>query len=163
MVTDPEEAWVFHILSDDTSTSAIWAAQRVPDDQVTVVANHFIIKEIFPDADTEYFMFSENLFEVAEHGGTGYKRGSGIPLDFTKAFGRRPSDIPHFAYSTRRMWRVLDIFAPSFGISPYTDSFAHDYPFSVRPDEQVSVQDVIRVVRDHYEGTPFDLSKGLSS
>ena len=46
MVTDPEEAWVFHILSDDTSTSAIWAAQRVPDDHVTVVANQFIIKEV---------------------------------------------------------------------------------------------------------------------
>ncbi|CAM9381692.1 unnamed protein product [Ascophyllum nodosum] len=163
VVTDPEEAWVFHILSDDTSTSAIWAAQRVPDDHVTVVANQFIIKEISPDADPEYFMFSKNLFEVAEHGGTGYKRGSGIPLHFTKAFFRRPSDAPHFAYSTRRMWRVFDIFAPSFGLSPYTDRIARDYPFSVRPDEQVSVQDVIRVVRDHYEGTPFDLSKGLSS
>ena len=46
VVTDPEEAWVFHILSDDTTTSAVWAAQRVPDDHVSVVANQFIIKEV---------------------------------------------------------------------------------------------------------------------
>jgi dipeptidase len=34
-VIDPEEAWVFHILSDDTGTSAVWAAQRVPDNHVS--------------------------------------------------------------------------------------------------------------------------------
>lgn len=52
-------------------------------------------------------MFSDNLFEVAEHGGVGYKRGSGFPLHFSKAFNMRVDDFPHYAYTTRRVWSVI--------------------------------------------------------
>ena len=37
IISDPSEAWVFHILADPTGTSALWAAARVPDDSVAVV------------------------------------------------------------------------------------------------------------------------------
>ena len=45
-VSDPHEAWVFHVIPDDTGASAVWVAQRVPDDHVAVVANAFIIRDI---------------------------------------------------------------------------------------------------------------------
>jgi dipeptidase len=45
-VIDPEEAWVFHIMSDDTGTSAVWVAQRVPEGHLSVVTNQFIIRTV---------------------------------------------------------------------------------------------------------------------
>ena len=45
-VIDTREAWVFHILPDDTGKSAIWTAQRVPEGHAAVIANMFVIREI---------------------------------------------------------------------------------------------------------------------
>ena len=36
------------------------------------------------------------------------------------------------------------------------------YPLFVKPDEKLSVKDIIRLNRDSYEGTPYDLSKTLA-
>ena len=72
---------------------------------------------------------------------------------------------------TRRVWRVFTLAAPSLlaTFSPYTDGlgtfgFGPDgtlpYPFSVRPDVPLTVQDIMNMNRDQYEGSPFDLTKG---
>lgn len=67
-VTDPKDAWVFHIAADDTGASAVWVAQRVPKGHVAVVANQFIIRTV-DLSDTENFLGSDNLLEVAERAG----------------------------------------------------------------------------------------------
>ena len=36
-----------------------------------------------------------------------------------------------------------------------------DFPFSVKPDKKISVQDVMDMTRDRSQGTPFDRVKGL--
>mmetsp|Transcript_7490 Transcript_7490/g.9990 ORF Transcript_7490/g.9990 Transcript_7490/m.9990 type:complete len:727 (+) Transcript_7490:321-2501(+) len=158
-VVDPNEAWMFHILPDSTGTSAIWVAQRVPDDHLTIAANQFVIREVHPD-DPD-FMYSENLWEQAES--TGKWTASDGLVDFTRVFGMRVNDHPHWPYSTRRMWKVFTHFAPSLDLSPYTTPWADDYPFSVKPDYLISVEDITTVLRSHYEGTEFDLTMGVAA
>jgi len=63
-VADAKEAWLFHILPDDTGTSAIWATQRVPDEHVTIVSNIFRIRKIKKDSPD--FMYSSNLWDIAQ-------------------------------------------------------------------------------------------------
>ncbi|MGM0465443.1 MAG: dipeptidase [Acidobacteriota bacterium] len=156
-VIDPDEAWVFEILATPDGKSAIWVAQKVPDDEVAVLPNIFTIREINPDSPD--FMFSDNIFSVAEEQGWW---NSGTPFDFLKVYS--PGEYVHSYYALRRKWRAYDLLAPSKKFDPWVkDVYTKEYPFSVKPDEKISVQDLFRIHRDYYEGTEFDLTKGFAA
>ena len=69
----------------------------------------------------------------------------------------------HSAYATRRIWRVFNLAAPSAGVPPFTDSYGSDYPFSAKVDKPLEAADLMRIQRDHYEGSQFDLTQGLAA
>lgn len=81
-VVDSNEAWVFHVMPDDSGASAIWAAQRVPEGHAAVIANMFIIREVdLSDAEgpCKEFMMSRTAQDVALRLGL-WQPGS--PFDF---------------------------------------------------------------------------------
>ena len=80
-VADPEEVWIFHILPDPTGASAIWVAQRIPPNHITVISNSFVILDVLEN--DENFLYSDNLFDVAESQGW-WSRKSNQPLNFAK-------------------------------------------------------------------------------
>ena len=45
-VCDPMECWIFNVLTGLDGKGAIWAAQRVPDDHVTIIPNTMTIRVI---------------------------------------------------------------------------------------------------------------------
>ncbi|KAE9339928.1 hypothetical protein PF008_g11335 [Phytophthora fragariae] len=159
-VTDTKEAWIFHILPDDTGKSAVWAAQRVPDDQISGVANQFVIRELDLSRPSE-FLASPNVHDVAIRNNI-WKPDQGTPFDFTRAYAQ-PRKETHQFYSTRRIWRLFTLANPALVLSPDTDVLASDYPFSVKPASPLSPRDIMRFQRDHYEGTPYDMTKGPKS
>jgi dipeptidase len=57
------------------------------------------------------------------------------------------------------MWRFFDLVAPSQKFSPDTPNM--ELPFSVKPDKKISVQDVMNLTRDKYQGTMYDPAAGL--
>ncbi|MFO8073052.1 MAG: C69 family dipeptidase [Polyangia bacterium] len=149
-IVDPDEAWVMEIVGPgEGEVGAIWIARRVPDDHVSVEANASRICEVDLD-DSERFMASKNVISAAEKKGY-WNSDGGDPFEFCWAYA--PEGRTGFVAS-RREWRVFDLLAPSLELDPDRNVF----PFSIKPDEKVSVERVMEILRDTYEGTPFDMT-----
>ena len=83
-VSDVDEIWIFHILPDPTGKSAIWVAQRLPEDSFSVLANMFVIRHVDP-SDGDNFLMSDSVHSVAVEYGW-WDKSSGELLDFTKIY-----------------------------------------------------------------------------
>ena len=129
----------------------VWAAQRIGDDHIGVVANAFVLRGIDPDDDN--FLYSDNIWSEGEKTG---RYSAGEVLDFAAVFG---SNTGTSAYSTRRQWRVLSIAAPSQDLPSEVDWLGDGLPTSVKVDKPLSVRDVFAMKRDLYEGTAYDLTQ----
>lgn len=148
-IADTKEVWHFEIVGrGQGNIGAIWAAQRVPDDHVSVNANAPRIREINVK-DRDHFMASKNVFSAAEKLGL-WDPKSGEPFEFCYVYGDRKS-----MWARRREWRVFDLLAPSLELDPNGENF----PFSVKPEKKVSLQDMMRLFADTYEDTEFDMTK----
>jgi dipeptidase len=161
MVSDPKETFVFHIIPDDTGKSAIWVAQRLPDDHITVVANQFIIREV-DSSDSFNFLHSANLHEIAKRHGWYDPARDGPRLDFSKVYG---DARPHSSYSSHRMYRVFTLANPDLVgvLDPYPNALMDGYPFSVKPKNKLTVQELFRMQRDHYENSMWDMTKTVAA
>jgi dipeptidase len=132
---------------------AVWAAQRIPDDHVSVVANAARIGELdLSDADT--YLASANVRQLAEDRGY-WSPQEGQPFRFYQAYN--PKGRFGLA-ATRREWRVLDLLAPSLQLDPNANVF----PLSVKPDRPVGPERIMEIFRDTFEGTDFDMVKNLT-
>ncbi|HHY10382.1 MAG TPA: peptidase U34 [Firmicutes bacterium] len=153
-VSDPNEVWVFEVFGvgpfwtkDSGKPGAVWAAQRVPDDHIACVPNFSRIAEI-DITDTDHFMVCDNYIDTAVELGL-YDPESGKPFVWREAYG--------MLLPSPRIWQVYNTLQPS-GNWKYED--LANYPFSIKPDEKVSVEQVIALFRDVYEGAgaPFDMT-----
>lgn len=143
-VTDGNETWVAEFYGRD-----IWAAVRIPDDHVFVAANRARIGEINL-ADTANVMASPKLVSFAVEQGW-FDPKAGKPFVVHEIYA--PDDP---VTSSRREWRVFDLVAPSLRLPP---NLAR-YPFSVKPDRPLTLEDIRKIQADYYEGTPYDMTKG---
>jgi len=147
-LADPGEVWQMEIVGEGPDRiGGVWAAERIPDDQVGIAANISRIGEIDLEKP-DYFMASENVFEVARKLNLwdGKK-----PFKFWKAYGhtQKPFSI--------REYFVLSTLAPSLHLRYDAD----ELPFSVRPDQKVDVRKVLELYRTTYDGTQWEMIRNL--
>ncbi len=152
-VTDPKEAWQFEIVGvGKNKIGAAWAAQRIPDGHVGISANIPRIGKI-DRADTENFMASDNLEQVAIDNGLWDGKGDFIfwkVIVCSYAQGRNYRE---------REFRVFDLLAPSLKLEYGMD----EIPFSIKPDSLVDVRKVMALLRDTYEGTEWDMCQNWTT
>ena len=148
-IADTKEVWHFEIFGEGLlKKGAIWAAVRIPDNHIGISANIPRIAELDLD-DPDHYMASENVISYAEKKGW-WDPKSGESFKFWKAYsGRKP-----FSY---REYFVLNTLAPSLNL----DYEAEELPFSVKPDKKLSVRDIIKMYRQTYAGTDWDMTQNL--
>ncbi len=149
-VADKDEAWMIAIIR-----GRHWFAQRVPDDEVAVIPNWYTIRRIRTDAPGE-FMGSPDIVAYARGRGW-YDEAKDGPFDFKKAFQRPPRPDPFMDGNTLRHWRGLA------WLSGREWEKNGDYPFSFKPAKKVSAESLTALLRDHYEGTPYDATDGYKT
>ncbi|MCK5170001.1 MAG: C69 family dipeptidase [Bacteroidales bacterium] len=152
-IADPKEVWHFEIVgSGKDKVGAVWVAQRVPDDHISTNVNASTIKEI-DLTQPDYFMASENIYEVAKENDWWNENET-----FRFCYAYAPESRKSFA-ARRREWRVFDLLAPSLHLDPN----AENYPFSVKPDKKVSLEDLVMIFKDYFQGTPYDMRRNITS
>ena len=156
-IADDKEAWLMEIFGpgkdwtvDSGRPGGVWCAQRVLDGQVGCSANRSRIGKVDLD-QRDMFMASSNIHSLAEEIGL-WKRGK--PFVWHDVYGD-----PGSTYNSLREWRALSLAAPSLGLQFTGDPLGDRYPFSVKPDEPLTVHRLMAIMRDGYEGTKFDLTE----
>ena len=162
-ICDPNEVWILEMISKGTiEKGAVWVARKIPDGYVSAHANMSRINEIIEN-NPDVCLYAPDVISFAER--MGYYDGSkGIPFSFADAYD--PATPSSLFACEGRTWSLFRRAAPSLNLS--ADYFravkgAEKYPLYVKPDKLLSVRDVADLMRCHFQGTEFDMTKGLAA
>ena len=162
-IGDPNEAWLLEIIGPGPGgKGAEWVALRIPDGYVCAHANKSRIGE-FPLNDKKNCVYSANVIDFAIKKGY-YDPASGKPFNFSEAYC--PADAQKLRYTETRVWSIFRRVAPSreWPIDYHRGvAGAKRYPLWIKPDRKLTRMDVFGIMRDHYEGTPYDMTKGIDA
>jgi len=161
-ISDPKEVWIMEIIgTGEKTTGAVWVARRVPDGMISGHANQARIRT-FPQNNPANCLYSTNVISFARD--KGWFAGKDEEFSFADTYA--PLDFGALRFCEARVWSVFNRAASSAGLTPdYVDGFTKDkrLPLWVKPDKKLSVHDVMELMRDHYEDTPFDMTKDVGA
>ena len=174
-IADKEEAWIMEMVGKGAEKGSVWVARRIPDGYVSGHANQSRITT-FPLDDPDNCLYSEDVISFARK--MGWFDGKDEEFSFRDAYC--PLDFGGLRGCEARVWSAFNIlgkgkFAYEDGGSlvekdsyDYVDyamghNPANNMPLWIKPAGKVSVKDVADVMRDHYEGTPMDMTQDIGA
>ncbi len=162
-IGDAHEAWIMEMVGPGPGgQGAHWVALRVPNGYVSAYANGGRIATFDWDDDDNCLHSGQDMVQFAQESGW-YDEADG-PFSWRKAF--HPATPQKLRYTAARVWSLFRRCAPSQNFSAdyqRGDADAEPYPLWVKPDEKLDVAAVFDLMRDHYEGTEFDMTQGVDA
>ena len=161
-IADPNEVWLMEIIGKGVGNKGLaWAARRIPDGYISAHANQSRIHDIDMN-DKVNWMWADDVISFAKAEGI-YEERNG---KFSFADTYNPLDPGGALYCEGRVWRFYSLAAPSMNLD--TARFravksADPYPLFIKPDKKLGVADLKEFMRDHFEGTDFDMTKGIAA
>ncbi len=174
-IADKEEAWIMEMVGKGAEKGSVWVARRIPDGYISGHANQSRITT-FPLDDPDNCLYSKDVISFARK--MGWFDGKDEEFSFRDAYC--PLDFGGLRGCEARVWSAFNIlgkgkFAYEDGGSlvekdsyDYVDyamghNPANNMPLWIKPAGKVSVKDVADVMRDHYEGTPMDMTQDIGA
>lgn len=160
-IADPNEIWIMEMIGKGPGIrGAVWVAVRVPDDCISAHANQARIQQ-FDMSDKENCLYSPDVISFARE--KGYFNGVNKDFSFAKAYA--PLDFGARRFCEARVWSYFNMFTDKgAAFLPYIEGKTDEpMPLYLKPSRKISVQDVQQAMRDHYEGTPLDISKDFGA
>ena len=175
-IADKDEAWVMDLVGKGPDNKGInYVAIRIPDGYICSHANQARI-QTFPQDDPENCVFAPGMIAFARE--KGWFNGKDEDFDFTAAFG--PVDFGGARACDARAWSAFNILTggeftyekdgkmvtePASAYHDYImgKNLSHRLPLFVKPAGKITVKNVADAMRDHFEGTPLDMTTDIGA
>lgn len=161
-IADTEEAWIMELIGKGPGNKGIvWVARRIPDGYICAHANQARITT-FPKDDPENCLYAPDVISFARE--KGYYSGDDADFSFCDAYA--PLNFSAMRACEARVWSFFRTFADD--MDKYVDyamgyNAANRMPLWVKPAAKISPKQVFDAMRDHFEGTPMDMTKDLGA
>ncbi len=161
-IADPNEAWIMELIGKGPKNKGIvWVARRIPDGYVCAHANQARITQ-FPKDDPENCLYAPDVISFARE--MGYYDGTDEDFSFSDTYA--PLNFGAARGCEARVWAFFRAIAP--GMDEYTDyamgyDLANRMPLWIKPSGKLSPKQVFDFMRDHYEGTPMDMTRDIGA
>ncbi|MDL2224079.1 C69 family dipeptidase [Bacteroidales bacterium OttesenSCG-928-M06] len=161
-IADKNEIWIMEMIGKGVGRKgAVWVAVRIPDDCIAAHANQSRIHQ-FPLNDPENCIYSKDVISFARE--MGYYSGSDKDFSFANAYN--PLDWGGLRFCEARVWAFYNKYAEEDAKQWIPYVLGQDptpMPLYVKPKEKISLKNVMDMMRDHYEGTPFDPTQDIGA